>query len=370
VLAVVIQDSLNALLAAVAAGHASIVSDILAVARSLSSKTASGEDKKSVLHRVLYMTGPQGRTALHLAATAAGGQHYVRKSGGGEANKHMMKTLCLAVREDPTTSVVNKLEFVRRPDNAGTMALHMAISEGQHVDVVTELVNLSTELISQGGNGDINARNQNICPRMGLNTHELGPTPLYLAVLAAHEHGSQQPNRLKNQLRLIEYLMSIGCDIDGTIEATSTAANSKNKAGTALLAAVERNMVDVVRVLLAGTTITDGTSVVSVRADPNLGVPAGGVLSSPLLLATVRGYHQIVQLLLEHNASCNIVIQTSAQQHQQRQGSNQQIQGETLVDISRRQRQYDTLQVLSSFPQCDPDYVRGADSRRGSDREL
>jgi hypothetical protein len=84
-------------------------------------------------------------------------------------------------------------------------------------------------------------------------------------------------------------------------------------------------------------------------SDPNKGIPNGGLSQSPILLAVIRGQSGIVKLLLEAHARCNLIVAT--------QGSDSQ-HGETLVVTARERRDYDTLQVLLSFKQCDPAIIR------------
>jgi hypothetical protein len=72
-------------------------------------------------------------------------------------------------------------------------------------------------------------------------------------------------------------------------------------------------------------------------------------MQAPLLLAVARGHSGIAGLLLQAGAHCNIVVATP---------SSKPNSGETLVEVARRKRDYDMLQVLTSFDACDPDVVR------------
>lgn len=98
---------------------------------------------------------------------------------------------------------------------------------------------------------------------------------------------------------------------------------------TPLLSAIDRNRLDLLVALLAK------------GADPNKGVGGGGgVMQHPLLFAVVKGRHLIVKELLRKGASCGIVI------------GNSRGDRESLLDFTRTRRDFDTMQVLSSFKEC------------------
>jgi hypothetical protein len=84
-------------------------------------------------------------------------------------------------------------------------------------------------------------------------------------------------------------------------------------------------------------------------ADPNQGAETKG-LQIPLLTAVLKGYASIAKILLDNGAYCSIIIGKNSNNHFN--------DGETLIDIAKRKRDYDMLQILSSYSICDPELIR------------
>jgi hypothetical protein len=112
---------------------------------------------------------------------------------------------------------------------------------------------------------------------------------------------------------------------------------------------VEENVDIIGDVSINGDLSRSGKILEYKGSDPNKGIPNGGLSQSPILLAVIRGQSGIVKLLLEAHAHCNVIVATQADDSQY---------GETLVEIGRKRRDYDTSQVLLSFEQCDPAIIR------------
>lgn len=110
---------------------------------------------------------------------------------------------------------------------------------------------------------------------------------------------------------------------------------------TPLLLAIERNAYAIVHYLLVEA---------DPPADPNKGVSgtAPGIFQQPLLLTVVRGSRtsaSIVKLLLEAGANCDITVAIATT-------ATSSYVYETLIEISRRKRDFDTLQILSNHKSC------------------
>ncbi len=91
-----------------------------------------------------------------------------------------------------------------------------------------------------------------------------------------------------------------------------------------------------------------------------------GLLQSPLLLAVMMNKEsaQIVELLLEAGAACNLVVASSKTESSRRlddadeqQRQQQLLGGDTLVDLARSSRKYDVLQVLLRYERCHPSLI-------------
>ena len=107
-------------------------------------------------------------------------------------------------------------------------------------------------------------------------------------------------------------------------------------------------------------------------ADPNQGLltlgagggGSAGVYSHPVLLAVARGRAALVSLLLEFGGGCNILIARSAAAGAQKnagRGAGAGANTDTLVDIARQRRDFDTMQALMAHERCHPDHVRSAE---------
>lgn len=260
------------------------------------------------------------------------------------------------------------VRFVDTPSlQDGATALHYAARQG---DVFTCSI-----LLDVGANVNLRMK----------DPASFSPTPLYLAI---HSGNS----------RLVQLLLQRGADPEAGLDHPSNI--------TPLLAAIDKGDTKSAKILLRGVSVQtkekssgkrklnvdsntnintnahtgidnnninsnsidssiDSSSIGSsgsMKADPNKGLPNGGIMQSPLLFAVVRSRAEIVKDLLNAGAYCNVIVATpssSKNNHQHRdRGGGRQDDGETLVDIARRKRDFDVLQALMMFPQCDPDTVR------------
>lgn len=103
----------------------------------------------------------------------------------------------------------------------------------------------------------------------------------------------------------------------------------ENTPGDPFLEAIDSNAVEIVQLL----TVYGRT-------------PA----ATDLLRAILRGRASIVGKFLAQGVACNVLVGRSGTQ-----------ETETLVDIAKRRRDFDTLQVLMSAERCRPDVVRGGE---------
>jgi hypothetical protein len=90
---------------------------------------------------------------------------------------------------------------------------------------------------------------------------------------------------------------------------------------------------------------------------------SAGVYSHPVLLAVVRGRAALVSALLEFGGGCNILIARvpSAEKGKGKgKGEGGGMDTDTLVDIARQRRDFDTMQALMAHDKCHPDAVRSA----------
>jgi ankyrin repeat protein len=135
----------------------------------------------------------------------------------------------------------------------------------------------------------------------------------------------------RGDVDLTEVLLAHGCDIEAVNHIAISRNNQLHKTQvTALLTAIDRRDTSMVKLLLRH------------KVDVNHGIAGGGVLESPLLLAVVRGAADIAMALLGNGASCNLLVASSTDPNKR----------ESLLDIARRKRDYDMIQALSSFEQC------------------
>jgi len=152
---------------------------------------------------------------------------------------------------------------------------------------------------------------------------------------------------------IVKSLMKAGCNVNSVI---------KEGKITPLLAAIDRNYPKVVNLLLTGyieseLLITSNLlndddlekKKINKAADPNQGAETKG-LQIPLLTAVLKGYASIAKILLDNGAYCSIIIGKNSNNHFN--------DGETLIDIAKRKRDYDMLQILSSYSICDPELIR------------
>ena len=108
---------------------------------------------------------------------------------------------------------------------------------------------------------------------------------------------------------------------------------------TPLLMAIERSDTLLVRALLSKETEPPGRA-----ADPDKGSGPGSVSQAPLLYAVARSRGaSIVESLLEAGANCAILVASSKRPKE----------ADNLLDIARDRRDYDTLQLLLEYPDCD-----------------
>jgi hypothetical protein len=343
---VVAGNNLTAFLAAVANGHTAVVSEIWKADLKLLNRQVTRERPIPIL----YSVGPKGQSALHLASAAG--------------DDKMVDLIINLVRQDKTIEPARKLRYLRLTDENGAMAVHAAVrSSKPSLRVVQSLTMLLRELVTTTGDSIKGSEDSFMCPRMvsDLDKSQFTASPLYLAIVSAAARNQETAAEIE---RMASYLLSIGCDPNLVVVEDPGGAELQRKdkgkgQRTPLLAAVDRNLVPLIRIMLEGVDrfqVSAGKASagpeLKMKADPDRGIPAAGILSSPLLFAVARNKHQIADLLLLHNASCALVIQTPSPS-----GSVDSI-GETLIDLSRRLRHFDTLQVLTRYPQCDPDTIR------------
>ena len=98
---------------------------------------------------------------------------------------------------------------------------------------------------------------------------------------------------------------------------------------------------------------------------PNRGLedPRAGVRSHSLLLAVARGGRaDIISILLAHGVGCNVLVA-------RREGVGEDA-ADTLVDIAKQRRDYDSLQALMAQERCHPEFVRrGGEGDEGNEGE-
>lgn len=236
-----------------------------------------------------------------------------------------------------------------------------------------------------------------------ISTYPDGDTPLHTAILSSHyevittiiEHMSTTLSysdmrdfvRKKNEVHgcaalhyavqrapnskssdLILQLLEVGADVNATVSAgifwgassIYLAAASGNDVAikillnngadpniplnisvggyTPLIAAIDRDHADAVKALLE-------PKIDVIMTEPNLGVGTSWT-QSPLLYAVYKGNSIIVDYLLTAGADCNIKIAIG------RRGSDVTLSTESLLDLSRRRRHYDVMQVLKNHKAC------------------
>jgi ankyrin repeat protein len=137
-------------------------------------------------------------------------------------------------------------------------------------------------------------------------------------------------------VNIVTSLIRAGCDCNAVTE----------NGITPLLAAIDGNHIKVVTALL--TNHKDEISHTANLADVNKGT-TNGIMQSPLLFSVVKGKNEIAKILLDSGAYCNIIIATNP---------NNVNDGETLLEFAKRKRDYDMIQVLTNYTQCDPQIIR------------
>jgi ankyrin repeat protein len=124
---------------------------------------------------------------------------------------------------------------------------------------------------------------------------------------------------------------------------------------TPLLAAIDRSSVAVVRSLLFGP-VADSSLTVTVTvtvADPNLSDGSASFTQSPLLFAVVKGRVEVASLLLAAGADCGVTILMRSKTPPPLSGSASFSEDLlSLLDVARRKRDYDLMQLLASHPNC------------------
>lgn len=134
-----------------------------------------------------------------------------------------------------------------------------------------------------------------------------GAAPLYIAAT-------------RGAVQAAAALLDAGADPDRATE----------KSETALLAAVERDAIGVIRALLS----PEAEEPVRV-ADPNKGSTSSSVHQAPLLLAVARGRVEAAAALLEAGANCAVLVAATAGDPP-----------ENLIDVARHRRDHAMLQLL------------------------
>lgn len=114
---------------------------------------------------------------------------------------------------------------------------------------------------------------------------------------------------------------------------------------TPLIAAIDRSTETVIKSLLFGplSALRDSAPISVILADPNLSDGSSGYTQSPLLFAVMKGRANVASLLLTAGAHCGVTIFVKTK------SSEAPL---SLLDLARRKRDYDVLQVLASHPNC------------------
>ena len=203
------------------------------------------------------------------------------------------------------TNVVDLLINAR--DKEGNGIIHYAVSKQDQ--------KLTQFLISR--EVDVNAKNK------------MGEFSLFLASMSGN-------------VNIVTSLIKAGCDCNAV---TSNGV-------TPLLAAIDRDHIKVVMALLtrhSSVSIDQSfdENITTNVADVNKGT-TNGIMQSPLLYAVVKSKSEIAKILLDSGSYCNIIIATNPNN----------LNGETLLDYAKRKRDYDMIQVLTNYTQCDPDNIR------------
>eukprot|EP01041_Mallomonas_annulata_P000155 gene155-259_t len=167
-----------------------------------------------------------------------------------------------------------------------------------------------------------------------------GADPYLTLTVTGHNASSLYLAVQSGSVATVRLVMDAGIDPDIELSPPTRA--------TPLLKAIETGNVDVVRTLLEGVGTSSNAKRRHVEgqgegaADPDKGVVGAGLSQSPLLLATVRRKPMIVRALLDAGANCGVEIGVG--------GSTDTMM--TLLDIAKRNRDFDTMQILASHPAC------------------
>jgi len=301
----------------------------------------------------VHQTCPDGNTALSGAINALcvgcikallthkDARHLVLESGNtlmGFGRAYSLSSLSTAVtaphspkRNKIISLLLNKAKEYSR-EEGGNALLHRYVNSVSLRDGATALHyaarqgdELTCSMLLERG-ADVQTRMQ--------DTHTHSPTVLYLAVHSGN-------------VKLVALLLLHGADPNDGLSPPSNV--------TPLLAAIDKGNTKIAIMLLNGVhnEVEKSGERRMNKADPNKGVgngggSAGGIMQSPLLYAVVRGRADIVKHLLAAGAFCNIIVATPSSPA-----------GETLVDVARRKRDFDVLQALMAFKNCNPEIVRG-----------
>jgi ankyrin repeat protein len=154
-----------------------------------------------------------------------------------------------------------------------------------------------------------------------------GATPLYLACSSGVTNGMEV---------LVDQLLLRGANPN---------IHLRWSGFTPLIAAIDRSTVAVIKSLLFGPSdsLHGFAPIPALLADPNLSDGSTAYTQSPLLFAVVKGRAEVASLLLTAGAYCGVTILLRSKTSEAPL---------SLLDLARRRRDYDLLQVLASHPNC------------------